>query len=283
MKDEKTIVVNNWTELTEALFHDSWNSTLERYRSGYVYRGMEDKEYDLTTTLNRLGESHLEKHLLRNFRKYSQIEDENKSIWNWLALAQHHGLPTRLLDWTYSPLIALHFATANFLNFQKDGIIWAVNYVDAKYLLPDQLSMIIEGEGSHIFTAEMLDRAMQALSDLARLKKEPYAIFLEPPSIDQRIVNQYAVFSMMSDPNIILSRWLEETTISYFKIIIPASLKWEIRDKLDQSNINERVLFPGLDGLATWLQRHYRDIRHDQPQPDPKDIARELEERKHRN
>ncbi len=257
----KSIEVQNWNELMESLFHDSWSGGLQRFRSAYVYRGMEDASYDLTTTLNRLGESHLEKHLLRNFRKYSQIEDKNFSIWNWLALAQHHGLPTRLLDWTYSPLVALHFATANFLNFEKDGILWAINYVDTKNYLPDQLACIIEDEGSHIFTAEMLEREVHSLTELKRLKKEPYAVFFEPPSIDQRIVNQYAVFSMMSNPNLTISKWLERTAVRYFKIIIPAELKWEIRDKLDQSNINERVLFPGLDGLATWLKRHYRDIR----------------------
>jgi hypothetical protein len=43
----------------------------------------------------------------------------------------------------------------------------------------------------------------------------------------------------------------------YKKIIIPAELKWEIRDKMDQANITERVLFPGLDGLSQWLRRHY--------------------------
>ena len=253
--------VNSWGELQERLYEDSWAQELNRFRSAYVYRGMENLKHDLSTSLNRLGESHLERHLLRNFRKYSQIEDEKKSIWNWLALAQHHGLPTRLLDWTYSPYVALHFATCDFTQFKKDGVIWAVNYVDTKTHLPDQLKYIIEEEGSHIFTAEMLDKATNSLEKLQLLKKEEFAVFFEPPSIDQRIVNQYAVFSMMSNPDKQLDEWLGEKTVQYFKIIIPAKLKWEIRDKLDQSNINERVLFPGLDGLATWLKRHYKDIR----------------------
>ncbi|MCO6490615.1 MAG: FRG domain-containing protein [Phaeodactylibacter sp.] len=255
--------MKDWTHLQEVLYYDSWNEPLHRFRSAYVYRGLEDCSYQLSSTLNRLGESHLEKHLLRNFRKYShkQITSEYKSVWNWLALAQHHGLPTRLLDWTYSPYVALHFATADFTKYKKDGMIWAVNYVDSKAYLPDQLARIIEEEGSHIFTAEMLEREVSTLPALGRLKKEDFAVFFEPPSIDDRIVNQYAVFSMMSNPNILISEWLKCNDVSYFKIVIPAALKWEIRDKLDQSNINERVLFPGLDGLATWLKRHYRDVR----------------------
>ncbi|MEL6675251.1 MAG: FRG domain-containing protein [Bacteroidota bacterium] len=262
------IKVSSWLELQQALYHDAWAPVLNRYRSSYVYRGLENKDYDLSTSLNRLGESHLERHLLRNFQKYSQLDDfKGASIWNWLALAQHHGLPTRLLDWTYSPYVALHFATSDFTQFDKDGCIWAVNYVDSISYLPDQLKKIIAEEGSHIFTANMLDRATKSIRTLQGFKRDDFAIFLEPPSIDQRIVNQYALFSMMSNPDRLLNDWIEGKRIKSFKILIPAELKWEIRDKLDQSNINERVLFPGLDGLATWLKRHYRDQRENKKAP----------------
>jgi hypothetical protein len=255
------IEVSTWAELQDALYHDDWAPGLQRHRSSYVYRGLEDERYALSTSLNRQGASYLERHLLRNFIKYSQIDEEDKSIWNWLALAQHHGLPTRLLDWTYSPLVALHFAVSDFTKFDVDGILWAVNYLDPKAYLPDQLATVIDDEGSYIFTAQMLTRVVQSLEDLQRLKRGNFAIFLEPPSIDDRIVNQFAVFSMMSNPDVLISDWLQDKNIEWFRIRIPAKLKWMIRDRLDQANITERVLFPGLDGLATFLKRQYKDTR----------------------
>ena len=51
--------------------------------------------------------------------------------------------------------------------------------------------------------------------------------------------------------------WLADHPELVRRVIVPAELKWEVRDKLDQANINERTLFPGLDGLSRWLERYY--------------------------
>ena len=97
----------------------------------------------------------------------------------------------------------------------------------------------------------MMQRAAASLEELDGLAEEDdLVLFLEPPSIDERIVNQYAVFSQMSSPSGRLDKWLEQRPGLARRIVVPAELKWEVRDKLDQANVTERVLFPGLDGLA---------------------------------
>ncbi len=88
---------------------------------------------------------------------------------------------------------------------------------------------------------------------------------MEPPSIEDRIVNQYALFSFMSDPGCCLEEWLYKHPDLVRQVIIPASVKWEVRDKLDQANITERVLFPGLDGLSRWLKRQYSPKNKNKP------------------
>ncbi len=252
--------VSCWNQLQDQLFDDSWNPELGRFRSRYAFRGLSNSGYRLETTLIRLQGKYagLERHLLRNFRKYAHRDVvESDSIWHWLSVAQHYGLPTRLLDWTYSTFIALHFATANIEKFDTDGAIWAVNYVKAQLELPKKLREKLELEGANVFTVGMLSESVKSLVELAELRKNDFVVFFEPPSIDDRIVNQFALFSVMSSPTDVLCGWLKKHPAIWRKIIIPANLKWEIRDKLDQANVTERVLFPGLDGLSRWLKRQY--------------------------
>ena len=260
---DNDIIVKSWEELQRELFRNTWDNKINRFRSPFIYRGLSNKTYDLKTSLIRLcgNFAELEPHLMRNFRKYAHHDaSPGNSVWNWLAVAQHHGLPTRLLDWTFSPYVALHFATADFRRYDVDGAIWCVNNLKTNAFLPRKLKKVIADEGSNVFTAEMLEPVCSSLKALEALKEKEFALFLEPPSLDQRIVHQFALFSIMSSPEAELHTWLDEHPDLYFRIIIPAGLKWEIRDKLDQANITERVLFPGLNGLSQWLKRLYTTV-----------------------
>ena len=250
----------NWAELQDLLFQNTWDARINRFRSEEIYRGLNVSSWRLETSLQRLGGPYemLERHLLRNFRKYAHTDaSPGDSVWNWLAVAQHHGLPTRLLDWTYSPYVALHFATDDLNHFEEDGVIWCLNYVALNEHLPEKLKKVIKREQSNVFTAELLGSVCKKLEDLSALEEDEFLLFLEPPSLDNRIVNQFALFSLLSNPTVSLDDWLSKHPEYCSKIVISKSLKWEIRDKLDQANITERVLFPGLGGLSQWLKRHY--------------------------
>lgn len=279
----QTIELQSWNEFNERVYEGAWNPALRRYRSNLAFRGAPDAGADLRSGLLRLNANpvELETHLLRNFRKYAHRQEAiADSVWDWLALGQHHGLPTRLLDWTYSPFIAAHFVTADMTKYDRDGALWCVDFVKTNQLLPERLKSLLNDEGSAVFTVELLARAADSLEEFDRFAfpnasapeprlrpgarqsapegpRENFVVFFEPPSLDDRMLNQYALFSMMSSPATRLDDWLDSRRDLCRKLIIPAKLKWEFRDKLDQANINERVLFPGLDGLSQWLMRHY--------------------------
>jgi hypothetical protein len=250
----------SWAHLSELLYEGSWNPTIRRYRPDVAYRGLGRADQSLETSLMRLGGRYaeLEGHILRNFRKYADPDAvRGESEWHLLSLAQHHGVPTRLLDWTHSPYVALHFATADIGAMGEDGAIWCVDYVRAHDLLPPSLREPLREEGASVFTTELLARAAPTRRALDALPGGPFLLFLEPPSLDARIVNQFAFFSVMSEPTAALDRWLAGHPTLVRRIVVPAGLKWEVRDKLDQANITERVMYPGLDGLGAWLRRHY--------------------------
>src|SRR5829696_906999 len=233
----------SWTAILEALYADSWNPDLQRFRSPFAFRGSSCAEHKLTSSLVRLAQGadvhRLETALLRNFRKYAVSDEAVRadSIWDWLALGQHRGLPTRLLDWTYSPLVALHFATDAPEDFDRDGVVWCVNFVQANKGLPPRLRRIMTREGSETLTVDMLT-VFKELRDFDALARIPFLVFMEPPAIDRRILNQFALFSLMSSATALMDEWIAEHPDLCRRIIVPAELKWEIRDKLDQANVN---------------------------------------------
>jgi hypothetical protein len=135
--------------------------------------------------------------------------------------------------------------------------VWCVDYRETNRLLPRALRAQLRQEGADVFTAEMLAAVAADLDTFDRLTRHQFVLFFEPPSLDERIVNQFALFSVMNDASAQLDAFLERQQRGVRRLIVPAHLKQEVRDKLDQANITERVLFPGLDGLTRWLRRYY--------------------------
>jgi hypothetical protein len=256
------IRVENWMDLHKVLYDLPPNEdTHKRYRSHYVYRGMADSSWGLETSLYRMGGAFtsIENPLLRSFKKYAETGSiPGDSLWIRLSVAQHHGLPTRLLDWTLSPKVALHFTTAEENFYDKDAAIWRINILEVKKLLPDELRDVLHEACADLFSVEMLEGNIRTLEKFDAWRPgEPFILLFEPPSLDARIINQAAIHLVMSDAKLLLSSFLQQHPMLYDRIIIPKELKWEVRDKLDQDNVTERLLFPGLDGLSRWLKRYY--------------------------
>ena len=256
--DRRMQTVSSWRELDEAIADPQFGRHQHHARSTLVFRGLARSTYTNTSSLARLSGDYpsLERHLMRNFRKYAHKEAPGPTEWDWMALGQHHGLPTRLLDWTFSPFVALHFATASWP--EDDAILWGVDVAAVHRQLPEVLRRSLESEGSLVFTTEQLAEHARNVWELDGLRtEEPFALFFEPPTLDARIANQAAVLSCIADPTCHMHDWLEEREGACRAWLIPAELKLEIRERLDQAHVNERVLMPGLDGLAAWLRRYY--------------------------
>jgi len=217
----------------EVLEIKSFDKLLEAFESqntgqNFIYRGVSDSKFQLITSLGRcesaLGKpiSRLETRLTKLFKESSipYLEHRPNNELEWLAVAQHYGLPTRLLDWSYNPLVSTYFS------------------VESK---------------PHTNSAIYVLSGFSTIQDPD--KTNPYKLDkvykYRPPYISARIQNQSGLFTVHNTPDLPF----EDDNIK--KIIIPKELKAGIKKKLFKYGINQRLIYPGLEGVAKdlrWLE-----------------------------
>jgi hypothetical protein len=193
----------------------------------FIYRGVNSVSYELIPKLGRYGIAlaklaDKEQRILRLFKERAvpYLNFIPRNDWDWLALAQHHGLPTRLLDWTRNPLVAAYFAVEQ--DSGKDSVIYA--YPNDKYILTTK--------------------------NPNPFKRTTIGKFI-PRHITARITAQVGLFTIHPDP-------LEPLKLPEIeRLIIKRGIKRQLKRTLNTYGIHRASLFPSLDGVAdhiTWAQ-----------------------------
>jgi hypothetical protein len=262
----RQVVVHSLGEFVDVVTPREPDRHTGRRRDTGVYRGAAMASLPLLTSLDRLGgispphtKSDLEEHILRNFIRYSRPHIDAArphDDWEMLIAAQHHGVPTRLLDWTYSPLVAAFFATRPRTGEECDRAIWRLDWqaVHRKFKLPP-LALLIQDLDSTLGARE----TMTPWKLFLQRSDEAFACMIEPPSLDARIVAQAATFTLCSCTSKSFDVFLEEQGLreALTKFVVPLDAVGRFRDQLDLVGIDERRLFPDLDGVASAIQRYY--------------------------
>jgi hypothetical protein len=201
-----------------------------------IYRGVRKSSYELIPSVGRLltlfQKNGLTKDdLLRDeritFNEFfehcvSLTEKIPRNKWEVLALAQHHGLPTRLLDWTRNVLVALYFAVEKF--YDTDCAVYAFKGDFTKVHVP-------EDNGDPL--------------------KHPDFVAYSPPHISPRITAQAGLFTLHPRPFTAFDH--DQIT----KIIVPVGIRKSLKRTLSVYGVHPRSIFPDLDGLTQWLKINY--------------------------
>lgn len=227
------------------------------------FRGQRSAQWELRPRIYREGYGRADESELRLAFEGSGLQLTKTSVsrtkWEWYFLMQHYGAPTRLLDWTGNPLIALYFAIAGEPeNVDDDAAVWAFDPWRWNRLHGDGL----RGPGLPGWeeTKAYLPDLEEAC-DGVRVQK-PWPIAVEPPSIDPRLATQTARFLLFgkkkelveaADQGDLETRGKNKKQSRLEQIVVAGKALDRMRYELDDLEINNRVLFPDLEGLGTYL------------------------------
>ncbi|MDO4806626.1 MAG: FRG domain-containing protein [Coriobacteriales bacterium] len=261
----KTVVIDDMFGISTLLMEQRYRKDLDRYRNLHIYRGMSNADFSMVSSLQRICKQKrrtLEPAILSNFTKYAVLEDPTieESVWRQMILGQHHGLPTRLLDWSYSPLVGLHFATIenNLEDMDAhDSVVWRIDVKELHAMLPPKYQEVMARSHNTVFSLKMLQESCEGPEQYDKDMAGKAMLVVEPPSIEQRIINQYSFFTIVPLDTVDVVDFLSQHTERSVKYVIKKELRWRVRDMLDKLNVSERIMYPGLDGLSSWLARHF--------------------------
>lgn len=227
----------------------------------WIFRGHYKSEWKLQPSLERIlsnkpldlaVESKIIIEFQRRAHQYLPSRHLPQSLLEWIALMQHHGSPTRMLDWTKSPYIAAFIAFENVYKEKGDIAIWAIDSLWLK-------QATIEKIKSCCTNIDL--KNIKKDSEIIKLVNAEFKVVfpLEPTIMNERLTIQQALFLFPSGKALSfeenLKAYVDNDSKKHIKkIIVPKSQGLSCLIELHRMNINAATLFPGLDGFARSLR-----------------------------
>lgn len=225
------------------------------------YRGLTDVAYQLLPTLHRLKiPVDREMDLMNRFKKNAHqfLDQRPQGEWEWMLIMRHHGLPSRLMDWTESPLIGFYFSVfeeppTGGNQDETDSVLWCLlptqlNDFASGGLLPADVVPMFSDEREISTHDEFLENYRPSrVSRLTSQEKVPPAAAISICTT-KRIQAQQGVFTIHHSHTTPLEAVGDGSHI--WRYLIPAECKMQIREELRRLGVNRLTIFPELDNVA---------------------------------